>query len=137
MPPLAELAADSSAARVIADAGRTIGRVVADIVNCLNPAAVLLGGELGTAGEPFVNGVRESIDRYAQPASAACRRGDLPVSSARAPNCSAVWRPRWRRSRSCSQAEQFSVLRSRWRCAITAAAPRVGTCNFASSADTW
>ncbi len=70
VPPLAELAADSSAARVIADAGRTIGRVVADIVNCLNPAAVLLGGELGTAGEPFVNGVRESIDRYAQPASA-------------------------------------------------------------------
>lgn len=70
VPPLAELSEDSAAARVIVDAGRTIGRVVADIVNCLNPAAVVLGGELGAAGTPFVNGVRESIDRYAQPASA-------------------------------------------------------------------
>ena len=70
LPPLAELALNSSAARVLADAGRTIGRVVADLVNCLNPAAIVLGGELGAAGRPFVVGVRESIDRYAQPASA-------------------------------------------------------------------
>lgn len=70
LPPLAELARNSSAARVLADAGRTIGRVVADLVNCLNPAAIVLGGELGAAGTPFVGGVRESIDRYAQPASA-------------------------------------------------------------------
>jgi predicted NBD/HSP70 family sugar kinase len=71
VPPLAELADNSSAARVITDAGRTVGRVVADLVNCLNPAAVVLGGELGEAGLPFASGVRESIDRYAQPASAA------------------------------------------------------------------
>lgn len=70
IPPLAELATDSAAARVITDAGRTIGRVLADLVNCLNPAAIILGGELGTAGAPLVDGVRESIDRYAQPASA-------------------------------------------------------------------
>ena len=70
VPPLGSLAGDSAAARVIADAGRTIGRVVADLVNCLNPAAIVLGGELGAAGQPFVRGVRESIDRYAQPASA-------------------------------------------------------------------
>lgn len=68
--PLAELSHNSSAARVITDAGRTVGRVVADLVNCLNPAAIVLGGELGEAGEPFAGGVRESIDRYAQPASA-------------------------------------------------------------------
>jgi len=70
LAPLAELAHNSSAARVITDAGRTVGRVVADLVNCLNPAAIVLGGELGEAGEPFAAGVRESIDRYAQPASA-------------------------------------------------------------------
>jgi predicted NBD/HSP70 family sugar kinase len=70
LPPLPELVGNPAAARVITDAGRTIGRVVADLVNCLNPAAVVLGGELGAAGEPFVNGVRESIDRYAQPAAA-------------------------------------------------------------------
>jgi predicted NBD/HSP70 family sugar kinase len=70
LPPLPELVGNPAAARVITDAGRTIGRVVADLVNCLNPAAVVLGGELGAAGKPFVNGVRESIDRYAQPAAA-------------------------------------------------------------------
>ncbi|MFJ2955553.1 ROK family protein [Streptomyces sp. NBC_00669] len=70
LPPLAELAPNSAAARVVTDAGRTIGRVLADLVNCLNPAAIVLGGELGTAGAPLVAGVRESVDRYAQPASA-------------------------------------------------------------------
>lgn len=74
VPPLAELAGDSAAARVITDAGRTVGRVVADLVNCLNPSAIVLGGELGEAGEPFASGVRESIDRYAHPASAATAR---------------------------------------------------------------
>lgn len=55
---------------MITDAGRTVGRVLADLVNYLNPAALILGGELGTAGTPLVAGVRESLDRYAQPASA-------------------------------------------------------------------
>jgi predicted NBD/HSP70 family sugar kinase len=70
LPPLAELADNSAAARVIADAGRTIGRVAADLVTCLNPAAIVVGGELGAAGAPFIGGIRESIDRHAQPASA-------------------------------------------------------------------
>ncbi|WP_245178865.1 ROK family transcriptional regulator [Streptomyces montanisoli] len=70
VPPLSELEPDSAAARVITDAGRTVGRVLADLVNCLNPAAIILGGELGTAGRPLVLGVRESVDRYAQPAGA-------------------------------------------------------------------
>ncbi|MBR7832698.1 ROK family transcriptional regulator [Actinospica durhamensis] len=65
LPPMAELAASPAAARVLTDAGRTVGRVLADLVNCLNPAAVILGGELGAAGEPLVAGVRESIDRHA------------------------------------------------------------------------
>ncbi|HZC50876.1 MAG TPA: ROK family protein [Mycobacterium sp.] len=70
VPPLAELAGNSAASRVIADAGRTIGRVVADLVTCLNPAAIVIGGELGAAGTPFIGGIRETIDRHAQPASA-------------------------------------------------------------------
>ncbi|HET6354646.1 ROK family transcriptional regulator [Streptomyces sp.] len=70
LPPLADLAPHPAAARVITDAGRTIGLVLADLVNCLNPAAIILGGDLGTAGEPLAQGVRESINRYAQPASA-------------------------------------------------------------------
>lgn len=70
LPPLDELAIQPAAARVLTDAGRTIGLVLADLVNCLNPAAIIIGGELSAAGEPLAAGVRESIDRYAQPASA-------------------------------------------------------------------
>jgi predicted NBD/HSP70 family sugar kinase len=70
LPPMAVLAASPAAARVLTDAGRTIGRVLADLINCLNPAAVVLGGELGSAGEPLVAGVRESIDRHAGQAGA-------------------------------------------------------------------
>ena len=57
-------------ARVLAEAGRTLGRVLADLCNCLNPEAIVLGGELGATGGPFVAGVREAIDRRAQPAVA-------------------------------------------------------------------
>lgn len=70
VPPLGELGANKAAARVITDAGRMLGRVLADVVNCLNPAVVILGGELGAAGAPLVAGVRESVDRYSEPAAA-------------------------------------------------------------------
>lgn len=70
VPPLAELSDNPPAARVLTEAGRTVGRVLADLVNCLNPAALVLGGELGAAGEPFAAGIRESVARYAQPAGA-------------------------------------------------------------------
>lgn len=70
VPPLAQLSDNPAAARVLTEAGRTVGRVLADLVNCLNPSALILGGELGAAGEPFATGIRESITRYAQPASA-------------------------------------------------------------------
>ncbi|MHB8186416.1 MAG: ROK family protein [Dermatophilaceae bacterium] len=67
---LASITNDPVAARVVTEAGRTLGQVLAELCNCLNPAAIILGGELGTAGGPLVAGVRESIDRYAQPAIA-------------------------------------------------------------------
>ncbi len=67
---LTAISADPVAARLLAEAGRTLGRVLADLCNCLNPAVIVLGGELGTAGEPLARGVREAIDRRAQPAIA-------------------------------------------------------------------
>jgi predicted NBD/HSP70 family sugar kinase len=64
-----EAAAGSPVARrILAGAGRTIGRVVADLCNCMNPAAVVLGGELAEYGAPVLDGLRDSIERYAQPA---------------------------------------------------------------------
>jgi predicted NBD/HSP70 family sugar kinase len=60
-------AGDVGAARVLRDAGATIGRVLADLCNGLNPEALVLGGELSQVGEALLGGVRESIGRSAQP----------------------------------------------------------------------
>lgn len=60
-------AGDPGASRVVRDAGRTIGRVLADMVNSLNPGAVVLGGELAAAGAPLLGGLEESLERFAQP----------------------------------------------------------------------
>ncbi|MFT4082767.1 MAG: ROK family transcriptional regulator [Nocardioides sp.] len=68
---LEQVAADPVGERILVDAGRAVGRVVADGCNWFNPEAVIVGGELGVAGDSFARGVRESIDRYAQPATAA------------------------------------------------------------------
>jgi glucokinase-like ROK family protein len=65
---------DAGARRVVADAGRTIGRVLADLCNHLNPAAIIVGGELSIAGDLLLDRVRESIDRHAQPGAAASVR---------------------------------------------------------------
>ncbi|MDX6664419.1 MAG: hypothetical protein QOG68_625 [Solirubrobacteraceae bacterium] len=68
---LLRLAADGDVGsrRVLADAGRAVGRAVADLVNTVNPALVVVGGELGAAGEPLLDGIRASIERYALPAA--------------------------------------------------------------------
>ena len=61
---------DVAAVRVIHDAGRTVGRVLADICNTVNPGVIVVGGDLSLAGEPLIAGIREAIDRYALPAAA-------------------------------------------------------------------
>jgi glucokinase-like ROK family protein len=61
---------DVEARRVLSDAGRAIGRVLADLCNVLNPDAIIVGGELSDAGEPLLAGIREAVDRYALPGAA-------------------------------------------------------------------
>jgi predicted NBD/HSP70 family sugar kinase len=58
---------DVSARRVVTDAGRAIGRSLADLCNVLNPAALIIGGELSAAGTALTTGIREAIERNAQP----------------------------------------------------------------------
>ncbi|MBU2669088.1 ROK family protein [Actinoplanes bogorensis] len=58
---------DPIAQRVLADAGRMIGRVIADLANTVNPSIVVLDGPLIAEGGPVVAGVREALRRYAQP----------------------------------------------------------------------
>jgi glucokinase-like ROK family protein len=63
-------AGDPGCRRVLGDAGRAVGRALADLCNCLNPEVLIVGGDLAAAGEPLLEGVRESIRRYALPAAA-------------------------------------------------------------------
>src|SRR3954452_23758745 len=77
-----ELAArgDSATTRVLKDAGRAVGRALGDLCNVVNPGAVIIGGDLGAAGTPLLDGIRDSVDRYAQPEAAsavAVRRSEL------------------------------------------------------------
>lgn len=64
---------DSVSARVLNEAGRVLGGALADLVNLLNPSALIIGGELGSSGPAFIGGVRSSVNRFAQmPFAAAC-----------------------------------------------------------------
>ncbi len=61
---------DPGALRVINDAGRAVGHALGDLCNSLNPAAIIVGGDLSAAGTPLLSGIRESVDRHAQPGAA-------------------------------------------------------------------
>ncbi|WP_121254747.1 ROK family transcriptional regulator [Nocardioides ferulae] len=61
---------DAGANRALGDVGRRIGRVLADMCNLLNPELVVTGGAIG-ASPAFLAGVRDAIDRHAQPTAAA------------------------------------------------------------------
>jgi glucokinase-like ROK family protein len=60
---------DAGARRVIADAGRVVGRALADVCNVLNPDRIVVGGELGEAGDTLLDPLREAVDRFAIPAA--------------------------------------------------------------------
>jgi predicted NBD/HSP70 family sugar kinase len=72
LPGLLELARaeDLGTLRVIKDAGRAVGQALGDLCNSLNPAAIIVGGELSAAGQSLIEGIRESVDRHAQPGAA-------------------------------------------------------------------
>lgn len=61
---------DLGARRVVQDAGRVVGRALADLCNYINPDAVVIGGELAQAGELLLEPLRDAVDRYAIPAAA-------------------------------------------------------------------
>ncbi|HXH77842.1 ROK family transcriptional regulator [Nocardioides sp.] len=64
---------DPGVCRVLGDAGRTIGRALADLCTALNPSTIVVGGSIGAS--PVVrDGIRSALDRHAHPdsASAVC-----------------------------------------------------------------
>jgi predicted NBD/HSP70 family sugar kinase len=56
---------DTGCARAIADAGTAIGTAVATLCNLFNPQKIVVGGDLGTAGDLLLNPLRESLRRGA------------------------------------------------------------------------
>jgi predicted NBD/HSP70 family sugar kinase len=58
------------ATKVLAQSGRTVGVVIANLCNTLNPEAVILGGDLASTGAHFTEGVRDSVRHLAQPGPA-------------------------------------------------------------------
>jgi predicted NBD/HSP70 family sugar kinase len=60
-------AGDAAALRVVNDAGREIGRVIAGLCNVLSPSGVIVGGDLGVIAEQLLTGIGEALDRHALP----------------------------------------------------------------------
>jgi predicted NBD/HSP70 family sugar kinase len=56
---------DAGCARAIAAAGRAIGSAAANLCNPVNPARIVVGGDLGTAGDLLLEPLRESLRRGA------------------------------------------------------------------------
>jgi predicted NBD/HSP70 family sugar kinase len=61
---------DAGCGRAIADAGQVVGRVVAGLVNLFSPEMVVVGGDLGEAGDLLLDPLREAVRRNALPAAA-------------------------------------------------------------------
>ncbi|EHN10864.1 Putative ROK-family transcriptional regulator [Patulibacter medicamentivorans] len=74
---------DPRVARLLADAGRALGRVLASACHLLDPSAIVLGGDPAFATDPVLAGVREELDRHRLPGSGSgvqlvpARLGDL------------------------------------------------------------
>ncbi|MHB1234532.1 MAG: ROK family transcriptional regulator [Microbacteriaceae bacterium] len=67
------LTGDARCIRAIADAGKHLGSAVAAVCNLLDPEHVVIGGELGRAGELLLGPLRHSMER-----SVLWETGDLP-----------------------------------------------------------
>jgi predicted NBD/HSP70 family sugar kinase len=60
---------DRACSRVIGDAARAIGVVIAQVCNVLNPAKVIVGGDLSAAGDVLLDPLRDEVSRHAVPAA--------------------------------------------------------------------
>jgi predicted NBD/HSP70 family sugar kinase len=61
---------DAGCRRAIADAGQVVGGVVAGLVNLFSPEMVVIGGDLGDAGDMLLDPLRDAVKRDALPAAA-------------------------------------------------------------------
>lgn len=59
---------DVGCRRVLVDAGRAVGRALSDLANVLGPERIVIGGDLGGSDSALLDGIRESLERFALPA---------------------------------------------------------------------
>jgi predicted NBD/HSP70 family sugar kinase len=71
---------DGPALELVREAGRTIGTVLAALVNFFNPHRIVITGGVAQAGLPLLSGIRESV--YARAMPLAARTLDVSVSDA-------------------------------------------------------
>ncbi|WP_228373664.1 ROK family protein [Demequina soli] len=64
-------AIDAVTSRILQDAGRELGAVVAQVANLLNPECVVIGGTMATAHATFFEGIQWAVREYARPTIAA------------------------------------------------------------------
>ena len=115
---------DLGCRRVIADAGRAIGRPPRSLVTCSTRERLIVGGDLADAGDLLLDGVRESLERSAlphgrasgqrsSPAARRPRRGARRHRARRRPRPSATthFAPWWRRV--TNSEEETSPMRRR------------------------
>ncbi len=58
---------DLAALRIVRQAGRDLGEVLATLVNLINPSVVVIGGRLAGAGEHLLAGIREVVYQRSLP----------------------------------------------------------------------
>lgn len=66
---------DVTAVRLLREAGRMLGEVLAGIVNFHNPAAIVVGGDVAEAGDQLLAGIREVV--YQRSTALATRHLDI------------------------------------------------------------
>jgi predicted NBD/HSP70 family sugar kinase len=63
------VAGDAPCRRLVADAGSAIGVALGGLVNLINPDRIVVGGELGAAGEVLLEPLRHALGRSAVPSA--------------------------------------------------------------------
>lgn len=65
---------DRASRRVVEDAGRLTGQVLANVCNLLNPELVIVGGDLVAAGDALLDPMRDVSSRYGLSIASQCMR---------------------------------------------------------------
>ncbi len=60
---------DTLARFAVQEAGRWLGLALASLVNAMEPDAIVIGGGVAAAGEPFFSAIRASLARHALPSA--------------------------------------------------------------------